>query len=80
MDVRRRIAPRASHGRVPHPNQVIPFGRQGAGLWTGHPLELVIVVGLLLIGFIGLPEARWFFALAVPLGGIYGFFLWRRHR
>jgi len=80
MGVHRHAIPNASHGRVPHPNEVIPFGRGGAGLWTGHPVELVVVVGLLLIGFIAFPEARWFFAITVPLGVIFGFFLWLRHR
>ena len=32
-----------------------------AGLLTGHPIELVIVIGLLLMGLVGIPEARWFF-------------------
>jgi hypothetical protein len=27
-----------------------------------------------------LPEARWFFAGALLVGGICGFFLWLRHR
>ena len=80
MDVHCRAVPKASHGRAPHPNEVIPFGRGGAGLWTGHPVELVVVTGLLLIGFIAFREARWFFSIAIPLGGVFGFFLWRRHR
>lgn len=80
MDKRHRAVPMVAHDRVPHSNEVIPFGRHGAGLWAGHPLELVVVIGLLLIGFLAFPEARWFFALAVPLGGICGFFLWRRHQ
>lgn len=70
----------ASHNHLPHPTKVVPFGVYGAGLWTGHPMGLVIVVGLLFMGFIGLPEARWFLALTVPLGGICGFLLWLRHR
>jgi hypothetical protein len=35
-------------------------------LWS-HPIGLVIVIGLLYLGFVGLPEARWFLALAVPV-------------
>ena len=34
----------ARHETFPHPTQVVPFGRYGAGLWTGHPIGLVIVL------------------------------------
>lgn len=71
---------KAPHDLLPHPAKVIPFGRFGAGLWTGHPIELVIVVGLLVMGFVGLPEARGFLALTVPLGCVCGFFLCLHHR
>jgi hypothetical protein len=80
MDLNRRPVPKASRDLLPNLTEVMPFGRYGAGLWTGHPIGLVIVVGLLLIGFVGLPEARWFLALTVPLGGICAFFLWLHHR
>jgi hypothetical protein len=80
MNVRRRYVPPASHNRLPHTAQVVPSGAYGAGLWTSHPIGLFIVVGLLFMGFVGLPEARWFLALAVPLGGICGLLLWLRHR
>lgn len=62
------------------PNEVVPFGRYGAGLLTAHPVGLVVVFGLFLMGLAGLPEARWFFAGALLLGGIFGLFLWLRHR
>jgi len=29
-----------------HPLEVVPYGRFGAGLWTGHPIGLFIVTGL----------------------------------
>ena len=80
MDSHRRPVLKASRDQLPNLTEVVPFGRYGAGLWTGHPIGLVIVVGLLLMGFVGLPEARWFLALTVPLGGICGFFLWLHHR
>jgi hypothetical protein len=80
MDLQRRPVPKASRDLLPNLTEVMPFGRYGAGLWTGHPIGLVIVVGLLLMGFVGLPEARWFLALTVPLGGICAFFLWLHHR
>ena len=65
---------------LPHPTKVVPFGYYGGGLLTSHPIGLFIVLGMLVMGFLGLPEARWFFALAVPAGAIFGFFLWQHHR
>jgi hypothetical protein len=62
------------------PTRVVPFGRQGAGLFTGHPVGLVVVIGLLFMGFVGLPGAHWFYGGALLLGGVWGFFLWLRHR
>jgi hypothetical protein len=79
MDIHRCALKQSSHDRLP-PANVVPFGVYGAGLWTGHPIGLVIVVGLLFMGFVGLPEARWFLALTAPLGCICGFFLWLHHR
>ena len=61
-----------------HPLQVVPFGRYGAGVWTGHPIGLFIVAGLVLIGLIGIPEWRWFFGGSLVLGGLYGYILWRK--
>jgi hypothetical protein len=63
-----------------HPNVVVPFGRYGGGHFSGHPIGLVIVVGLLLMGLVGLPEARWFFGGSLALGCVVGFLLWLRHR
>jgi hypothetical protein len=79
VDIHHRGIQQTSHD-LPHATKVVPFGNYGAGLWTGHPIGLVIVIGLLFMGFIGLPEARWFFALAVPAGAMCGFFMWFRHR
>lgn len=61
-----------------HPAEIVPFGRFGAGEWTGHPIGLFIVAGFMLIGLIGIPEWRWFFGASVVLGGLCGYFLWRR--
>jgi hypothetical protein len=79
MDIRYRTIQQSSHD-LPHPTKVVPFGCYGAGLWTGHPIGLVIVVGLLTMGIVGLPEARWFLALAAPAEAICGFFMWLHHR
>src|SRR5437762_1717166 len=63
-----------------HPLQVVPYGRFGAGVWTGHPIELVIVLGILLVGLIGIPAWRWFFGATLLVGGLVGYFLRRRDR
>jgi hypothetical protein len=57
MRGRRKTAP---HNAEPDPTRVVPFGLRGVGLLTGHPIGLVIVFGVLLIGLIGIPEARFF--------------------
>lgn len=64
----------------PDPGELIPFGRTGTGLLTSHPVGLVVVFGLLFMGLIGMPEARWFLGGALLFGGAFGFFLWLRHR
>jgi hypothetical protein len=79
VGIHSRAIQQGSHD-LPHPTRVVPFGNYGAGLWTGHPIGLVIVIGLLFMGFVGLPEARWFLALAVPAGAVCGLFMWFRHR
>jgi hypothetical protein len=78
----RRISARksTSDSTEPNPIEPIPFGRGAAGSYTAHPVGLVVVVGVLLMGLLALPEARWFLGSAVLLGGIWGFFLWLRHR
>ena len=78
---RRRDARKPSpHNAEPNPNEVLPFGRYGGGLLTGHPIGLVIVLGLLLMGLLGLPEYRLFLVATLLVGGLLGFFLWLRHR
>ena len=74
---RRKVAP---HNAEPDPAWVVPFGLRGVGLMTGHPIGLVIVLGVLLIGLIGIPEARLFFAASMVLGAVFGLLLWLRHR
>ena len=63
-----------------HPLEVVPYGRFGAGLWTGHPIGLVIVTGLIVIGLVGIPAWRWFFGATVILGSLVGYSLWRRRQ
>lgn len=64
----------------PDPTEVVPLGRYGVGIFTEHPVGLVVVLGLLFIGFVGLPGAHWFYAGALLSGGVGGFFLRLRHR
>jgi hypothetical protein len=64
----------------PNPAEVVPFGRYGAGLITAHPVGLVVVIGLLLMGLFGLPGASLFFVSALLVGGVWGLLLWIRHR
>ncbi len=68
------------HNAEPHSIEVVPFGRYGGGRLTGHPIGLVIVFGIVLIGLIGIPEARLFFAGSLVLGSVFGLLLWLRYR
>jgi hypothetical protein len=65
---------------LPPAAKVVPFGNYGGGLWTSHPIGLFIAIGLLAMAIIGLPEARWFLALAVPAGIACGFLMSFFHR
>jgi hypothetical protein len=56
-----------------HPKDVVPFGKYGAGRWTGHPVGLVIVIGVMLVALIGVPPIRLFFLLAAPIGVLVGY-------
>jgi hypothetical protein len=80
-DIRRRGAREiVPHNAEPDPAKVVPFGRYGGGEWTGHPIGLVIVLGLVVMGLIGIPEARLFFAGSLILGSLCGLLLWLYHR
>ena len=74
------IAPAKPSPDELHPKDVVPFGIYGAGRWTGHPIGLVMVLGIVLMALIGVPESRYFLAAAIPLGAVFGFILWRIHQ
>ena len=57
-----------------------PFGRFGVGTITGHPVGLLVVAAVILLSIVALPEARLFLVASLPIGGIFGLFLWLRHR
>jgi MFS family permease len=71
----REVAARTNEDR--HPLEIVPFGKYGAGVWTGHPIGLVVVVGILIAGLVALPPWRWFFGASVVLGSAFAYFLWR---
>ena len=71
------VVPRTNEDR--HPAEVVPFGKFGAGVWTGHPIGLFIVLGILLMGLIGIPPLRVFFIATILVGSLVGYFLWRYH-
>jgi hypothetical protein len=77
MGDRRKVA---RHSEESDPARVVPFGLRGVGLLTGHPIGLGIVFGVLLIGLIGIPEARLFFAASMVLGTVFGLLFWLHHR
>jgi len=47
---------------------------------TGDPAGAIVAVGLLIIGLIGIPEARLFFFFTGILGGLLGLIRWCKHR
>ena len=65
---------------LPHPIEVRPYGRFGVGLFTEHPVGLLVVVAMLTVVLWRVPEARWFLAGSVLLGVIIGLCLWLYHR
>lgn len=71
------VVPHTNEDR--HPLEVVPFGKFGAGVWTGHPAGAIVVIGLVVVGLIGIPEWRWFFGATVLLGGLVGYGLGRLH-
>ena len=73
-----QVVPRTNEDR--HAVEVLPYGRFGGGLWTGHPIGLFIVAGILMIGLVGIPAWRWFFGATVLVGSAVAYFLWRRQR
>lgn len=74
------IAPPTPGADELHPKDVVPFGKYGAGRWTGHPIGLLIALGIVLIALIGVPESRYFLAAALPIGTLFGFVLWKLHQ
>ncbi|MGB7845935.1 MAG: hypothetical protein WBL63_09995 [Candidatus Acidiferrum sp.] len=72
------VVPPTNEDRAPQ--EIVPYGQYGAGVWTGHPAGLIIVIGMLVVGLVGIPEWRYFFAATLLVGSLVGYFLWRRHQ
>ena len=60
--------------------EVVPYGKFGVGLWTGHPIGFVVVLGILIVGLVGIPEWRYFFGATVLVGSLVAYALWRHHQ
>ncbi len=65
---------------TPEPKHLVPFGPYGAGQWTGHPIGLVIVIGLVFMGLISRTPVSGLMFFSLLGGAVVGFFLWLYHR
>ena len=65
---------------TPEPKHLVPFGPGGVGQMTAHPIGLVIVVGLLLMGLVANPELRMLVLASAAGGAVIGMALWLYHR
>jgi hypothetical protein len=71
---------RLLHNSDPDLTQVQPHGVYGVGIVTAHPVGLLIVAAMAIVGLWYLPQARWFFLGAAALGILFGIVLRLRHR
>ncbi len=62
-----------------NPVDVKPFGTYGAGLFTAHPVGLIVAAAIVFTAW-RIPAARTFSMLSLPLGILLGVALWMRHR
>ena len=65
---------------TPEPKQLVPFGPYGAGQWTAHPIGLVIVIGLVLMGLVSRTPVSDLMFFSLLGGAVVGMFLWLHHR
>ncbi len=73
------IKPMQESNSDPIPARVLPFGHNGVGLLTGHPVGLLVVAAVCFSAW-RVPEARWFTLFSVSLGILVGLVLWFRNR
>jgi len=62
------------------PKHLVPFGPYGAGQWTAHPIGLVIVIGLVLMGLVSRTPVSDLMFFSLLGGAVVGMFLWLYHR
>jgi hypothetical protein len=62
------------------PRHLVPFGPGGMGQWTSHPIGLVIVIGLVLMGVVSRTPVSALMLLSLLGGAVVGLFLWLHHR
>ena len=65
---------------TPEPKHLVPFGPYGAGQWTAHPIGLVIVIGLVLMGLVSRTPVSDLVLFSLLGGAIFGVLLWLYHR
>ena len=65
---------------TPEPKHLVPFGPYGAGQWTAHPIGLVIVIGLVLMGLVSRTPVSDLMFFSLLGGAVVGMFLWLHHR
>ena len=65
---------------TPESKHLVPFGPGGVGQWTAHPIGLVIVIGLVLMGLVSRTPVSELIFFSLLGGAVVGFFLWLYHR
>ncbi len=65
---------------APPLSSVRPYGPYGGGLIADHRAGFIIAAGMLLMGLVGVPGARWFLGGSLALGVLFGFCLRRHHQ
>ncbi|HET7106857.1 MAG TPA: hypothetical protein VFI38_08605 [Candidatus Acidoferrum sp.] len=65
---------------TPESKHLVPFGPGGVGQWTAHPIGLVIVLGLVLMGLVSRTPVRDLMLLSLVGGAVVGMLLWLYHR
>jgi len=65
---------------TPEPKHLVPFGPYGAGQWTAHPIGLVIVIGLVLMGLVSRTPVSDLMFFSLLGGAVVGMLLWLYHR
>jgi hypothetical protein len=65
---------------TPESKHLVPFGPGGVGQWTAHPIGLVIVIGLVLMGIVSRTPVSDLVLLSLLAGAVVGICLWLYHR